>query len=85
MNATQKAIRDGELVLSEERLNKTMQAFISNWAPQDEHTASYFNAELHALVRAVYADMQRPVATVFENVLMSNVMNPYLVKGKIDE
>ena len=73
--ATAKGIRDRELVLSEHRLNESIASFIRDWAPKDEYEASYFNAQFHSIVRAVYADMQKPVTKCLENVLMVTAPN----------
>ena len=79
--ATAKGIKDRELVLSEARLNESIAAFIRDWSPKDEVEASYFNANLHAIVRAVYADMQKPVTSCLESVLRLSTNQPTIING----
>lgn len=64
----------------EDILNMRMANFVERWAPEGREEAGEFHAELHSIVRAVYADMQRPVTACLESVLMSSTMTPVVFK-----
>ena len=64
----------------EEELNSRIAAFVETWAPEDRRDASYFHAEFHSIVRAIYADMQRPVTACLETVLLSKPMAHVIAK-----
>lgn len=61
-----------------DRLNRSIAAFIERYAPKDSHDAAVFNAHLHEIVRAVYADMSKPVEHALSAAL--TVATPHVWK-----
>jgi len=62
----------------EDILNHRIADFVERWMPEDRREASLFHAELHSIVRAIYADMQKPVTACLETVMMASSHRPVI-------
>lgn len=69
--ATEKAIVDHAKATAERRLNIMIAEFTERYAPDDRADAGKFAADLHAIVREVYHDLQAPVTAALHSVLMA--------------
>lgn len=62
-----------------DRLNRSIAEFVKRYEPKDRDEAAYFNAHLHDIVRAVYADMAQPVERALTGALMNAAYPPVYV------
>jgi len=59
-----------------------IESFLNQWKPQDRYEASQFEAQLHSLVRQIYADAQEPILDRFTKLAMS-IPVPFAMIDKV--
>jgi hypothetical protein len=56
-----------------------MEAFSKRWAPEHQPDVAHFHAELHCLVRQIYADAQAPILKQLTDIYAAMPMSPFIL------
>ncbi len=81
-SATERGRITSEQAVQERRFERMVVTFLKTWQPQDPEQAACFGAQLHMIVRQIYADASEPYVKALTNAAFL-ASSPPTYKGDV--